>query len=53
MPVGVLSRRQVGPDEWIDALARSLADAAASGARAREAVERYLTRPIAAPWWGG
>lgn len=39
----VLSRRQVGLDEWIDALARSLADAAASNARAREAVERFLT----------
>lgn len=38
----VLSRRQVGLDEWIDALARSLADAAASSARAREAVERFL-----------
>ena len=39
----VLSRRQVGLDEWIDALARALADAAASSARAREAVERFLT----------
>ncbi|MFK0257928.1 hypothetical protein [Streptomyces sp. NPDC090445] len=39
----VLSRRPVGLDEWIDALARSLADAAASNARAREAVERLLT----------
>ncbi|MEU2393523.1 hypothetical protein [Streptomyces sp. NPDC007369] len=39
----VLSRRPVGMDEWIDALARSLADAAASNARAREAVERFLT----------
>ncbi|MCX5409713.1 hypothetical protein OHA37_38380 [Streptomyces sp. NBC_00335] len=39
----VLSRRAVGLDEWIDALARSLADAAASNARAREAVERFLT----------
>ncbi|CAM5612617.1 hypothetical protein SAVIM338S_05648 [Streptomyces avidinii] len=38
----VLSRRPVGLDEWIDALARSLAEAAASNARAREAVERYL-----------
>lgn len=38
----VLSRRPVGLDEWIDALARSLADAAASNARAREAVERFL-----------
>ncbi|MFF3210194.1 hypothetical protein ACFYYB_05990 [Streptomyces sp. NPDC002886] len=49
----VLSRRRVGLDEWIDALARSLADEAASSARAREAVERYLTRPTGAPWWGG
>lgn len=49
----VLSRRQVGLDEWIEALARSLADAAASSARAREAVERYLTRPAGAPWWVG
>ncbi|MFD0357904.1 hypothetical protein ACFVHW_29840 [Streptomyces sp. NPDC127110] len=39
----VLSRRQVGLDEWIGALARSLADAAASSARAREAVERFLS----------
>ncbi|MDF9814244.1 hypothetical protein [Streptomyces sp. SPB162] len=38
----VLSRRPVGLDEWIDALARSLADAAASSARARDAVERFL-----------
>ncbi len=49
----VLSRRQVGLDEWIEALARSLADAATSSARAREAVERYLTRPTGAPWWVG
>ncbi|MDJ0380392.1 hypothetical protein [Streptomyces sp. G-G2] len=39
----VLSRRQVGLDEWIDTLARSLAAAAASNARAREAIERFLT----------
>ncbi|MFD7629904.1 hypothetical protein ACFV7Q_28445 [Streptomyces sp. NPDC059851] len=39
----VLSRRPVDVDEWIDALARSLADAAASSARAREAIERLLT----------
>ncbi|MFF4556179.1 hypothetical protein [Streptomyces sp. NPDC001422] len=39
----VLSRRPVALDEWIHALARSLADAAASDARAREAVERFLT----------
>ncbi|MGW1771350.1 hypothetical protein [Streptomyces sp. NPDC002104] len=38
----VLSRRPVGLDEWIDALARSLAEAAASNAHAREAIERYL-----------
>ncbi|MFE3556985.1 hypothetical protein ACFXKW_19255 [Streptomyces sp. NPDC059193] len=38
----VLSRRPVGLDEWIGALARSLAEAAASNARAREAVERFL-----------
>ncbi|MCM2427575.1 hypothetical protein [Streptomyces sp. RKAG337] len=38
----VLSRRQVGLDEWIDALAQALAAAAASNARAREAVERFL-----------
>ncbi|MGP3683499.1 hypothetical protein ACTVZO_02105 [Streptomyces sp. IBSNAI002] len=38
----VLSRRQVGLDEWIGVLARSLAEAAASNARAREAVERFL-----------
>ncbi|MFD3675470.1 hypothetical protein [Streptomyces sp. NPDC058613] len=38
----VLSRRPAGLDEWIDALARSLAEAAASNARAREAVERFL-----------
>ena len=38
----VLSRKQVGLDEWIDALARGLADMAASSARAREALERFL-----------
>ncbi|MFD4244000.1 hypothetical protein ACFWP3_20705 [Streptomyces sp. NPDC058525] len=38
----VLSRRPVGLDEWIGALARSLAEAAASNARAREGVERFL-----------
>ncbi|MET8132107.1 hypothetical protein [Streptomyces sp. NPDC005251] len=38
----VLSRRTVGLDEWVDALAQSLADAAASNARARAAVERFL-----------
>jgi hypothetical protein len=38
----VLSRRQVDLDEWINALARALAGAAASNARAREAVERFL-----------
>lgn len=39
----VLSRRPASLDEWIDALARSLAEAAASNARARVAVERFLT----------
>ncbi|WP_371616430.1 hypothetical protein [Streptomyces sp. NBC_00454] len=39
----VLSRRPVGLDEWIDTLARALAEAAASNARAREAIERFLT----------
>ena len=39
----VLSRREVGLDEWIDALARALAEAAASSARAREAIEKFLT----------
>ncbi|MFC9582075.1 hypothetical protein ACFVJ8_04400 [Streptomyces yangpuensis] len=38
----VLSRRRVELDEWTDALARSLAKAAASNARARAAVERFL-----------
>ncbi|CAL9342223.1 hypothetical protein SUDANB120_00291 [Streptomyces sp. enrichment culture] len=38
----VLSRRRVGLDEWVDALARSLARAAVSDARAREALERFL-----------
>ncbi|MGW7438224.1 hypothetical protein [Streptomyces sp. NPDC054849] len=38
----VLSRRPVGLDEWIDTLARSLAGVAASNARAREALERFL-----------
>ncbi|MFE7097851.1 hypothetical protein [Streptomyces erythrochromogenes] len=38
----VLSRREVELDEWVDALARSLARAAASNARAREALERFL-----------
>ena len=38
----VLSRQQVGLDEWIEALARGLADSAASSARAREALQRYL-----------
>lgn len=39
----VLSRREVGLDEWVDTLARALAGAAASSARAREALERFLT----------
>lgn len=38
----VLSRQQVGLDAWIAALARGLADTAASSARAREALQRYL-----------
>ena len=38
----VLSRQQVGLDEWIDALAKGLAESAASSARAREALQRYL-----------
>jgi hypothetical protein len=39
----VLSRREVGLDEWIDALAKALAEAAASSARARQAIEKFLT----------
>jgi hypothetical protein len=39
----VLSRQQVGLDEWIGALAKALAETAASSARAREALERFLT----------
>lgn len=39
----VLSRQQVGLDEWIAALAQGLADEAASSARAREALQRWLT----------
>ena len=38
----VLSRQQVGLDEWLTALARALAETAASSARAREALERFL-----------
>lgn len=38
----VLSRQQVNLDEWIAALAKGLADTAASSARAREALQRYL-----------
>jgi hypothetical protein len=38
----VLSRQQVGLDEWIAALARALAESAASSARAREALEKFL-----------
>ena len=37
-----LSSQQVGLDEWIAALARGLADSAASSARAREALQKYL-----------
>jgi hypothetical protein len=39
----VLSRQQVSLDEWILLLAKALADASASSARAREALERFLT----------
>ncbi|MFD6925959.1 hypothetical protein ACFV99_37880 [Streptomyces sp. NPDC059944] len=39
----VLSRRPVALDEWLHVLARSMADAAASDARARAALERFLT----------
>ncbi|MGW6564925.1 hypothetical protein [Streptomyces sp. NPDC054975] len=38
----VLSRRPVGLDQWTEAMARALSDAAASRARAREAIERFL-----------
>jgi hypothetical protein len=38
----VLSRQQVGLDEWIAALAQGLSDAASSSARAREALQRWL-----------
>jgi hypothetical protein len=38
----VLSRRQVGLDEWIAALARGIAETAESSARAREALQKYL-----------
>ncbi|MFE2146506.1 hypothetical protein ACFXA3_33080 [Streptomyces sp. NPDC059456] len=39
----VLSRRPVGLDEWLAALADALSEAAASNVRARTAVERFLT----------
>ena len=39
----VLSRQQVGLDEWIAALAKGLADSAASSARARDALQKYLS----------
>lgn len=39
----VLSRQQVGLDEWIAALAQALSDAASSNAKAREALQRWLT----------
>jgi hypothetical protein len=39
----VLSRQQVNLDDWIAALARALAETAESSARAREALERFLT----------
>ncbi|HWG26566.1 hypothetical protein [Actinospica sp.] len=38
----VLSRQQVGLDEWISALARGIAETAESSARAREALQKYL-----------
>jgi hypothetical protein len=38
----VLSRQQVGLDEWISALAQGIAESAASSARAREALQKYL-----------
>ncbi|GAA1589333.1 MULTISPECIES: hypothetical protein [Streptomyces] len=38
----VLSRRRVELDEWIDTLARCLAQEAVANARAREALERLL-----------
>jgi hypothetical protein len=38
----VLSRQQVNLDEWIAALAQGIADSAASSARAREALQKYL-----------
>jgi hypothetical protein len=38
----VLSRQQVGLDEWIIALAKGIAESAASSARAREALQKYL-----------
>ncbi|MEU3500502.1 hypothetical protein ABZ726_06940 [Streptomyces hundungensis] len=39
----VLSRREVGLDEWVDVMARAVAEGAAASARAREAIERRLT----------
>ncbi|HEV2638392.1 MAG TPA: hypothetical protein VGX23_24820 [Actinocrinis sp.] len=39
----VLSRQQVGLDEWIAALAQGLADAASQNAKARDALQRWLT----------
>ena len=38
-----LGTRQVGLDEWIDALARQLAELSARSARARDALLRLLT----------
>jgi hypothetical protein len=38
----VLSRQQVGLDEWIAALAKGLSASATSSAKAREALQRYL-----------
>ena len=39
----VLSRQPVGLDEWIAVLAQALAEAADSSARARQAIEKFLT----------
>lgn len=38
----ILSRREVGLDEWLLTLAGALAEASASSARARQALERFL-----------
>jgi len=38
----VISRREVSVDEWVDALARVLADVATQNSNAREALSRLL-----------